>query len=482
MESRIKTNTVIAGTAHLTKRRNHDPVNVVELMCDAVQTAAEDTGNDKILSAVDQIIISKGTWDISNPGKLIAKHFGLNAKSVIYDLGILQSSLVKKAIQDVSESKSKCTLIIGAETKDFEKNASTRLHPLPTESDDDKKDVEIVKPLEIPISQYEIEMRLIRASDQYALLENAYAYAHKIDTQKHQELINTEWEEMAKVADTNPSAWVEKAHQHVLANGWGRPIATPYKLNHVTQWNVNQASAIIITTVDELQTYVQHSDNCTFPNVLIESNTVTPVLERRSLHQCIGLEEIHREFLHLTKKHPAEIQFHELYSCFPIAVRLQREAYGLNDLPVTVTGGMTFGGGPFNNFTFQGLSQLSQKVREADTDGLITSISGMLTKQGLILITAQNSNSNILLSDVSNKTQSRAQSVEIQPDMTGHAEIISSTVSHTAGSPKVFVLVENQYKKRRLLSSTKEIIIAEFLNGHKIGHKVSISENGEFSI
>ena len=143
---------------------------------------------------------------------------------------------------------------------------------------------------------------------------------------------------------------------------------------------------------------------------------------------------------------------------------------------------MTFGGGPFNNFTFQGLSQLSQKVREADTDGLITSISGMLTKQGLILITAQNSNSNILLSDVSNKTQSRAQSVEIQPDMTGHAEIISSTVSHTAGSPKVFVLAENQYKKRRLLSSTKEIIIAEFLNGHKIGHKVSISENGEFSI
>ena len=100
MESRIKTNTVIAGTAHLTKRRNHDPVNVVELMCDAVQTAAEDTGSDKILSAVDQIIISKGTWDISNPGKLIAKHFGLNAKSVIYDLGILQSSLVKKAIQE----------------------------------------------------------------------------------------------------------------------------------------------------------------------------------------------------------------------------------------------------------------------------------------------------------------------------------------------------------------------------------------------
>ena len=117
MESRIKTNIVIAGTAHLTKRRNYDPVNVVELMCDAVQTAAEDTGNDKILSAVDQIIISKGTWDISNPGKLIAKHFGLNAKSVIYDLGILQSSLVKKAIQDVSESKSKCTLIIGAERK-----------------------------------------------------------------------------------------------------------------------------------------------------------------------------------------------------------------------------------------------------------------------------------------------------------------------------------------------------------------------------
>ena len=47
-------------------------------------------------------------------------------------------------------------------------------------------------------------------------------------------------------------------------------------LHHVTQWNVNQASAILITTQDVAETYSNGSDGFIFPNALIESNAVIP--------------------------------------------------------------------------------------------------------------------------------------------------------------------------------------------------------------
>jgi acetyl-CoA C-acetyltransferase len=143
---------------------------------------------------------------------------------------------------------------------------------------------------------------------------------------------------------------------------------------------------------------------------------------------------------------------------------------------------MTFAGGPFNNFTLQGLSHLARQVRATDTNGVITSISGMLTKQGLISVSSQQPPSEILLSDISDITRSKTETVEIQPDVTGEVEIISSTVSYNAGNAKAYVLVENRNGQRRLLVSKNEVIISHFLNMHRIGDHISITTNGEMTI
>ena len=249
-------------------------------------------------------------------------------------------------------------------------------------------------------------------------------------------------------------------------------------LHHVTQWNVNQASAILITTKDVAETYSNGSDGFIFPNALIESNAVIPLTERSQLHHCNGLHHIKNEYVRLTGKNPSESQFHELYSCFPIAIRLQREAFELGKRPGTITGGMTFAGGPYNNFMLQGLSQLAKQVRESQTTGVITSVSGMLTKQGLISLSAQQPPSGLYLSDVSDKTQSRTDRIHIEPEMCGNAKVVSSTVSYSAGAPQVYVLVENHDKQRRLLVSDSSTVIEEFLKSHKIGDTIHISQEG----
>ncbi len=54
----------------------------------------------------------------------------------------------------------------------------------------------------------------------------------------------------------------------------------------------------------------------------------------------------------------------EVYSCFPSAVRVQQRALGLDPARVpTVTGGMAFAGGPFNNFVLQATVAVAERLR-----------------------------------------------------------------------------------------------------------------------
>jgi acetyl-CoA C-acetyltransferase len=49
--------------------------------------------------------------------------------------------------------------------------------------------------------------------------------------------------------------------------------------------------------------------------------------------------------------------------------------------PLTVTGGLTFGGGPMNNYVMHGIARMAEVLREdAGSRGLVTANGGFLTK------------------------------------------------------------------------------------------------------
>ena len=54
-----------------------------------------------------------------------------------------------------------------------------------------------------------------------------------------------------------------------------------------------------------------------------------------------------------------------LYSCFPSAVQVAAQELGLGEArPLTVTGGLTFGGGPLNNYVMHALARMAEVLRE----------------------------------------------------------------------------------------------------------------------
>ena len=77
-----------------------------------------------------------------------------------------------------------------------------------------------------------------------------------------------------------------------------------------------------------------------------------PMPMRRDLHRWPAFA-LAAEALFETGRSVADVGPVDLYSCFPAAVQTGALELGLPlDRPLTVTGGMTFGGGPLNNYTF----------------------------------------------------------------------------------------------------------------------------------
>src|SRR5581483_6921864 len=51
--------------------------------------------------------------------------------------------------------------------------------------------------------------------------------------------------------------------------------------------------------------------------------------------------------------------------------------------PLTITGGLTFAGGPWNNYSTHAIATMIAKVRESNMPGLVTANSGYLTKHSI---------------------------------------------------------------------------------------------------
>jgi acetyl-CoA C-acetyltransferase len=92
-----------------------------------------------------------------------------------------------------------------------------------------------------------------------------------------------------------------------------------------------------------------------------------------------------RALWELTGLGPDDVAHVDLYSCFPSAVQVQAGALGLGlDRQLTVTGGMRFSGGPWNNYAMHGLATMVDVLRaDPGALGLCSANGGYLSKLSL---------------------------------------------------------------------------------------------------
>jgi acetyl-CoA C-acetyltransferase len=192
-------------------------------------------------------------------------------------------------------------------------------------------------------------------------------------------------------------------------------------------------------------------DRWVFPYALVESSLSVSLSRRAEIHRWPAMGVLGRAAADHLGRPLDQLDLVECYSCFPVAVRVQQAELGLEPSRVpTITGGMTFAGGPFNNFTYQSTAALVGRLREDPRAlGLVTTVSGLLTKPGLAVWGAAPSERPPLVADYGADAAAVTGVRDVTGSGTGPARVAAYTITYEGDEPNRAVVIADLPDGRR---------------------------------
>ena len=481
---------VLVGVATAAQRLD-DPIEAKEavaLMAQALAAAADDAGANELLGRLDQLRVTKGTWGYTDPARWVADAAGApQASSYLADVGILQTAVMGDTAAAIASGSADVVAVVGGEAKYRGLRAAITGVDAPDTDQGRAEPDDFVTPHGMIISRAEIDTGLVMATHHYAMIENARRVADGQTIEEHRDEVAGLWARFAQVAAANPDAWFRDGlSAEVIAtpeNG-NRMLAWPYTKWHNSQWNVDQAAALIFCSAGTARTLGISTDRWVFPWAAAESNHMVPVTERPELHRSPGFAHAGRALSERVGMAPNEADHIDLYSCFPIAVRTQAREMDIDlGRDLTVTGGMTWAGGPLNNYVIQAAVKMAQVLRaDPGSTGLLTSISGMITKQGASMWSSEPPAQPLANLDV---TEAVAAELQPKPYRTGDGEqatVVSYTVIWGREGPERAVAIgEFADGARTLLVSAIPDVMSAAVAGEFCGRSVVAGADGTFT-
>lgn len=477
---------VLVGAAAINQRAD-DPTELSEpldLMAEALEAAAEDAGSKALLSGVDCIWSTRGFWSYSDPGRLLAARFGAaSVRTVIAEIGILQTTVLGRAAQSIAEGRSEIAMIVGAEARDRSSRLQRQGLDVPLTVQEDEPPAEVLQPSAEIMGQLEIDLGLITPTIQYSLIDNAIRGNEGQSIADHRAELGALWGDFNRVAVANPDAWNREAlspEAIAFESASNRMLSFPYTKSLVSQWNVNQSAGLILCSLEKAQSLGLDSKRFIYPMAVIDSEHMVTLSERRDLHRSPGFQLAGERALAQVRRTASDIEHLELYSCFPAAVRIQQREFCIDpSRTVTQTGGMTFGGGPLNNFVLQSWAKMVEVLRaDPGSTGLVTAISGLITKQGVSILGPEPTTA--FRHEAVTAEAAKAQAtVVVDSSATGRARVVSYTVSMGRDVAQGLILFcDFEDGRRALRVVTDSDLAAEAMQKEFCGREVDLGVDG----
>src|SRR5690606_19352768 len=161
-----------------------------------------------------------------------------------------------------------------------------------------------------------------------------------------------------------------------------RMVGLPYTKRMNANNAVEPAAAFVVTSVGRARDLGISSDRWVFPWTGTDAHDHWFVSERADLAEAPAIRIAGRRALDLAGVGVDDLAHVDVYSCFPSAVQIAAAEIGLAaDRPLTVTGGLSFAGGPWNNHVSHSIATMVDRLRsDAGSTGLVTANGGFLTK------------------------------------------------------------------------------------------------------
>jgi acetyl-CoA C-acetyltransferase len=195
---------------------------------------------------------------------------------------------------------------------------------------------------------------------------------------------------LAAVAATHPQAWFrdgKSASEIGTPTASNRMIAYPYPKFMTSILDVDQAAAVVMTTIGEAARLGIPAERCVHVHGVGDASDIWHVKDRVDYHSSPGMAEAFRQALTQASIAPDVLTLLDLYSCFPAAVQIAARILGTptdGTRPLTVTGGLPYFGGAGNDYALHAIVTMVEQLRSVpDALGLVSALGWYLTKHAV---------------------------------------------------------------------------------------------------
>lgn len=284
----------------------------------------------------------------------------------------------------------------------------------------------------------EVAHSLFLPTAMYPLFETALRAATGRSIDDHQDVIGQLWAGYAAVAAANPNAWDRTAYspdELITPTADNRWVGWPYTKHLVSNAQVDMGASVVIASAGAAAAAGVPVDRWVF--VHAGTDAVDRLAsERGSFTTSPAMRVAGGRTLELAGVTSSEIDFVDLYSCFPSAVQLAASELGIDtDRTLTTWGGLCFAGGPWNNPVTHALAATVDALRERGTDrdastALVTANGGIVHKHSFVVLGTEPPPSGFAWESPQAEVDATEEAVPVEMEPTGDATIEAYTVMH----------------------------------------------------
>ncbi len=391
---------VLVGIGEAVRRPGDDgPTEPAALAVEAIRAALADAGaGDALLGRVGALgAVPPAAWTDGDPGRRVAELLGRG------DLPTLRSSmqggngpqlLVNVLAERIQAGRLDAAIVCGAEAlSTVARLAKQGQAPDWPAADPARMPGEVLEPDQPASTDAENAVGMIAPIMAYPLIENAIGHAAGRTPAQQLERAATLWARFSEVAVGQPAAWgrpqARTAQELATATPGNRRVTHPYTKLLNANIQVDQGAALILCSAGVAAALGVPRDRWVFLHAGARATDEWFVSQRRELHRSPAIRACGEALFARAGIRAEQLGPIDLYSCFPAAVQLAARELGLplDDpaRPLTCTGGLTFFGGPGNNYATHGIAAVARQLRAAEPGalGLATALGWYATKHAL---------------------------------------------------------------------------------------------------
>ena len=465
----------------------------VALMIHAIKDAARDAGSEALLAELESISVEQGMWDYRNPGKLIADAIGCpNAKSILADLGVLQMTPLFNLFDAIESGEQHIGVVTGGEAKYRELRAKINGQTVSnTQQGEDTPAPDVYHPTPDPFAtDVEAAAGIFMPVELFAVIESAIRHSQGLTIEQHRDAIANLYSGFSEIASRNPHAWsqdIVPAADIRNAGGKNAMLAFPYTKKHNSQWNVNQAVAILVCSYGKAKELGLDNSRWIYPVAAAQSRHVVCLAQQKQLHSHPGTVMAGERVYALAGITSKEVTAADMYSCFPSAVQSFAHDLKLDTTcPWSVTGSMAFAGGPYNHGALDGVARMVEVLREPGNErtryGLTSNLSGIFGKQAVALFSNQPNKNGYCFDDITEAVAAVDKPLPVTGDYTGVATVVGYTVVFNKDEPThAFAYCDTPTGARTVVKSADKALITLMTQEEFVGRTITIHNDRSFT-